>query len=232
LSIDLELIRHLRAFDTPTICNALEVVQGGRLVKGFTRQTMICAFPDLKPVCGLARTATIKASAPSSLPPAEAKQLRQDYYRYVAAGDLPTVVVLEDIDERPGHGAFWGEVNTNIHHALGVQGCVTNGSIRDLDMIQPEFQLIAGSVGPSHAFVHVEAIKLDVEIFDMPVSHDDLIHADRHGAVIIPHDQAADIPAALDLCVRREEPILKAAKSQGFTVDMLVEAWGEAEDVH
>ena len=227
-----ELFAALSEHDTPTICNALEVVRGARLSQGFTRQTMICAWPKLKPICGYARTAQIRAAGPSNQPPDAAKQLRQDYYRNLAAAPGPVITVLQDLDSQPGQGAFWGEVNTHIHHGLGVLGCVTNGSIRDLDVIQPDFQLIAGSVGPSHAHVHVEAINVTVEIFGMIVNPGDVIHADRHGAVVFSVDELAQLPATVDLCIRREEPILRAAKAPGFTVDDLIAAWGEADDVH
>ena len=71
----------------------------------------------------------------------------------------PTITVIQDLDPEPGFGAFWGEVNTAVHKGLGVLGCITNGSIRDLDMIATDFQLLAGMVAPSHAWVHVEAFE-------------------------------------------------------------------------
>lgn len=233
MTIDQELLDHLKAFDTPTICNALEVVQGKRLDVGFTTQTMICAFPDMAPIVGFARTATIKAMTPSPLPPAEAKALRVRYYEYlVDGGPLPAITVIQDLDPDPGFGAFWGEVNTAVHRGLGVLGCITNGSYRDLDVIDPRFQLLGGKIGPSHAHVHVEAIDVPVEIFSMKVEPGDLVHADRHGAVVIPRADAPALPAAIDLCVRKEKPVLEAARSSGFSIEHLKAAFAEAEDIH
>jgi regulator of RNase E activity RraA len=232
VSLGQELLDHLKAFDTPTICNALEVVQGARLTSGFTTAHMVCAFPDLEPIVGFARTATIKAATPSPLPPAEAKALRLRYYEQLVGHPGPVVTVIQDLDPEPGFGAFWGEVNTAVHRGLGVLGCITNGSFRDLDAIDPRFQLLAGKVGPSHAHVHVEAIDVPVDIFGMQVKPLDLIHADRHGAVVVPHADAFKLPEAIDLCIRKEKPILDAARSGHFDIEQLKAAFSAADDIH
>jgi len=232
MTITRELLTRLAEADTPTVCNALELVVPERRAKGFTTRPFVVAFPTLAPIVGVARTATIRAREPSSRAPSEAKALRLDYYRYVAADALPTVAVIQDLDDPPGFGAFWGEVNSAVHKGLGCLGCITNGSIRDLDLLAPGFQLLAGSVGPSHAWVHLEAFGCDVEVHGMTVRHGDLVHADRHGAVVIPAEAASRLPEAIELCGRREAPILAAARAPGFTVEKLAAAWAEAEDIH
>ena len=234
MNVDQDLLDHLAGFDTPTICNALEVITGDREVNGtFTQQNFQCAFPSMKPMVGFARTALIRAAQPTLLSPAEAKEYRLAYYEYIeSGGPRPSVAVIQDIDSEPGVGAMWGEVNTAVHHGLGCLGCVTNGSIRDMDAIDSRFQLLAGKIGPSHADVHVESYRVPVNIYGMAVKDGDLIHADRHGAVRIEIEHLDRLPAAIDLCTRREEPILKAARSKGFTVAKLREAMGEAADIH
>ena len=146
----------------------------------------------------------------------------------------PTIVVIEDLDPEPGFGAFWGEVNTTIHKGLGVLGCITNGSIRDLDMIATDFQLLAGCVGPSHAWVHVEAIDLEVEVHGMRVRPGDLIHADQHGAVVVPARRAA--PSCL-LAVDLVHPTRGADPGGGApaptsSIDQLRAAMAEADEIH
>jgi len=121
-----ELFTHLRQFDTPTICNALEVASGKRELSGFTQQTLIAASPDLPSIIGFARTATIRCTTPYDADERRSKQLA--YYEYVAKPDQPSIAVVQDIDERPGLGAFWGEVNTHVHFGLGCVGTLTNGS--------------------------------------------------------------------------------------------------------
>ena len=96
-------------------------------------------------------------------------QKRLDYLDYVAAAPRPSIVVIQDKDEPPGYGAFWGEVQTNVHKALGCLGTVTNGSIRDLGAVAEGFQMLAGSIAPSHAYVHVVEFGISVTIHSMEV---------------------------------------------------------------
>jgi regulator of RNase E activity RraA len=230
--LDERLLDHLRAFDTPTVCNALEVVAPERRATGFTSRPFVCAFPELRPMVGFARTATIRAREPSTRAPDEARRLRLAYYEHVASGPRPALVVLQDLDDEPGFGAFWGEVNTAIHKGLGLEGCVTNGSIRDMDVIAPEFQLLAGLVAPSHAWVRVEEVGVEVTVHGMTVRDGDLVHADRHGAVVVPLEVADRVPAAIELLSRREAAILRVARAPGFSFERLRAAMAEAEEIH
>ena len=225
-------LQALRAWDTPTICNALEIVTPQRRGFGFTTAPLVCAFPQLKPMVGYARTGTIRATHPNPRPSAEAKAQRFAYFDYVSQGPGPRIMVLQDLDPSPGFGAYWGEVQTNIHKALGCLGCITDGSIRDLDAVAEGFQLLAGSIGPSHGWVHLVEFGVDVHVAGMPVRSGDLIHADRHGAVVIPPEAAQAIPKAIDLLSRREAVIIKTAQGKDFTVDKLKKAIGEAEEIH
>jgi regulator of RNase E activity RraA len=222
----------LREFDTPTICNALELVVPERRALGFTTDTLVCPFPQLPPMVGYARTALIRAMQPSGLSGADTRQARLEYYRYIAGGQGPKVVVIQDADSRTGFGCFWGEVQTAIHKGLGCLGLVTDGGVRDIDAIAPEFQVLCGRITPSHAHVHTIQIGGTVDIFGMVVRSDDLIHADRHGAVVIPHEVAREVPRAAVLCGRREEPILNVARAPDFTLEKLERAMAEAAEIH
>ena len=223
----------LRAFDTPTICNALEVVAPARRASGFIRRPLIAAFPEMKPVVAFARTAHIRSREPHPRGRDEAKEVRLGYYAHIAAEPLPSIAVIQDIDAPDqGFGAFWGEVQTNVHKGLGCVGVVTDGSVRDLDAMASDFFVLAGSIMPSHAFVHLVDFGGTVSIAGMIVSPNDVIHADRHGAVVIPHDAVKKIPAAVDLLTRREKVVIDAAKQPGFSVDRLRRAFDEQEDIH
>ena len=230
--IDAVLLAHLRGFDTPTICNALEIATGARRATGFTRQTMVVPFPMLPPIVGFARTATLRSAAPSSMSPAAARDLRLRYYEHVAPTDAPTVVVIQDLDHDVGLGAFWGEVNSKVHRALGCVGVVTNGAVRDLDVLAPDFPIVAGCVTPSHAFVRIEAIGGDVDILGMQVTDGDLIHADRHGAARIDRAAAARLPHAIEVIIAREKLILDAATRPGFGVADIRAAMAAGDDIH
>ena len=228
---DQELSR-LQEIDTPTICNALEIVSPERRARDFTVRHLHCAFPELPPIVGYARTARIRAATPPSAGNEDQTAARLAYYRYIDAGAGPTVMVIEDIDTAPGYGSWWGEVHSNVHQALGALGVVTSGSVRDLDMIAEGFQLISGSVGPSHAWVQLVDYGGEVNVHGMVTRSGDLVHADRHGAVIIPHEVARDVPAAAELCMRREKPILDACKSGDFSVELIEKALAEAGEIH
>ena len=218
----------LRQWDTPTICNGLEIVMPERRALGFTVEPMVAIDPKLPPVIGLARTGTIRAKEP----PRGRVANRLEWYDYVAKADMPTIVVLQDIDDRPGYGAFWGEVQSSIHKALGARGCVTNGSFRDLTAWAANFQMIGGRVGPSHAHVHMIDFGQPVNVFGMQVAHDDVIHADCHGAVVIPAEAVRKLPAAIDLVARREKVILDICRSPDFSLASLRDAIRRSGEIH
>ncbi|MEO1092561.1 MAG: RraA family protein [Pseudomonadota bacterium] len=232
MTIDAAALNLLRRYDTPTICNALEVVAPERRTTGFTSRSFVCVDPSLPPIVGLVRTATIRASAPSPLDAAMARAERIAYYEYVAAAELPTVTVIQDLDDEPGFGAFWGEVNSHLHRGLGVLGCVTNGSFRDVADWAPDFQMLGGMLAPSHAWVYVETVGADVTVHGMTARHDDVIHADRHGAVIVPAEVVAQIPEAVAGIARRERVLIEASKQASFNVVKLKAAMAEADEIH
>ena len=222
----------LTQWDTPTICNALEEIVPERRGHGFTTQHLFALDPSLPPVCGFARTATIRAAGPPRETAAEMVAKRTAYYEYVAAGPMPTIAVIQDLDPIPGIGAFWGEVQTTVHKSLGVVGGVTNGSFRDVPDSARGFHLIGGKVGPSHAYVHLVDIDCLVTVHGLTVSTNDIVHMDQHGAVMIPPEAVEKIPAAVDLIARREHVIIAAAQADNFTIDKLKTAIGQTTDIH
>lgn len=225
-----ELFAVLARVDTPTVCNALEVVNGERADSGFTRRTMVAAVAEAPAFVGRARTATIRAVRRAGAP--AGVERRMEYFRYIAgagdgdggdsngdsdgsgdAGATNTVVVIEDLDSPPGVGAFWGEVHSAVHAALGVAGVVTNGAVRDLEQLHPRLPILAGAITPSHAFVDTEQLDVPVTVFGMTVAPGAIVHADRHGAVVIPDAALAELPAAVATVARREAGILQAARA-------------------
>ncbi len=211
----------LRKLDTPTVANALEIVAPQRRAYGFTTSPLVCPNPDAPPMVGYARTATIRAAAHSGRSGDEDLAMRVGYYRHIAEAPQPTITVIEDIDASPGYGAWWGEVNSSIHAGLGSLGVITNGSIRDLADWAPGFGALAGSIGPSHSWVHVVEYAVPVTVHGMSVRPGDLIHADRHGAVVVPPEVAADVPAAAAKIAGAEHVLIDAARSPDFTIDRL-----------
>ncbi len=221
-------LKTLQQWDTPTICNGLEIVVPGRRALGFTVEPMVAVDRRLPPIVGVARVGMIRAKEAPRGPVAS----RLDWYDYVADAHFPTVVVLQDLDDRPGYGAWWGEVHSTVHKALGALGCVTNGSFRDCDMIAPGFQIVGGRIGPSHAHVHMVDFGKPVNVFGMNAVHDDVVHADFHGAVVIPAEAVRKLPDAIALSTRREKVILDVCASPDFSPAKLRAAVQQAGEIH
>jgi regulator of RNase E activity RraA len=216
----------LRSIDTPTVCNLIEIVAPERRGSGYTVVHLHCPFPDLPPMVGFAKTVTIRSrdavGGPSYM------QKRMDYLDYVAAEPRPSVVLIQDLDEPPGYGAFWGEVQTNVHKALGCLGTVTNGSVRDIPAIENlGFQVFAGGLCVSHAYVHIVEFGTMVEIGGLKISSGDLLHGDLHGVQNIPLNLAEKIPAAAAEIAAQEKALIELCQSKDFSPEKLRAAIGK-----
>lgn len=226
--MDKELLDLLSRIDTPTVCNAIEVVQGKRGFHGFTRGTMICTDPG-RAVVGYAATAQIAALAPPTEPPEVIKARRMAYYKAMHDAPKPSVAVIEDLDYPNCVGAYWGEINTTIHKGFGMSGALTNGVVRDLGDLPQGFPVIAGSVGPSHGFVHVRSLGQPVRVMGLEVRQGDLVHADRHGAVVVPPEVIGSLAAAIRKLQETERLVLDPARTPGFDYAAFEAAWAAFE---
>jgi 4-hydroxy-4-methyl-2-oxoglutarate aldolase len=208
-------LARLRTYTTPTLANAIETFNVRPRTAGFTAGRIRCVFPELGPMVGYAVTATCRAAA---APPPEAQARRAALWRAIEAVPAPRIVVIQDLDEPAGVGAFWGEVQSTIHHALGCAGTVTNGGVRDLDEVRAlGFHFFAGSVVVSHAYVHLVDVGGPVEIDGLPVRAGDLLHADQHGVLSIPHDVADRLDDAVEQVNRHEREVLDYCRRPDFT---------------
>ncbi len=226
--MDDALLALLRSVDTPTVCNAIELVQGRRGFDAFTRGTMVCTDPAT-PIVGYAVTARISATAPPTEDAAIIRTRRMAYYKAMHDAPKPSVAVIEDLDHPHSIGAFWGELNATIHKAFGLSGTLTNGVVRDLGDLPEGYPILAGSLGPSHAFVHVREIGTPVRIHGLAISPGDLIHADRHGALVIPPDVLPALSEAIPRLQSIEAIVLAPARRPGFDFAAFTEAWAAFE---
>jgi len=136
----------------------------------------------------------------------------------------PRVIVVHDLDDPRGQGAQWGEVQANIHKALGCAGVITDGSVRDLDEVKAlGFQFAAAHVSVSHAYVHMVDFGLPIKVGGLWVKPGDLIHADQHGAVTIPTEIADKIPEAVAKVEADERQIINVCQARDFSADKLKE---------
>lgn len=223
------LLKTMQRCDTPTICNAIEVAQGGRGFAGFTRGTVLCSAAADGAMVGFARTAKIAGRRPPDEPPETIRARRLDYFRSMAAGPRPAIAVVEDLDHPECVAAWWGEVHSAVHKGLGLAGALTNGVMRDLGDIEPGFLIIAGSIGPSHGYVHVREFGTQVNVFGLSIDEGDLVHADRHGAVVVPPDVIPRLGKAIETLASTEQRILGPARDDNFDIEKLEKAWAEFE---
>jgi regulator of RNase E activity RraA len=184
---------------------------------------------------GIARTAKIKASNPPILSPEETKSIRLKYYEYISKKftkypNASPICVIEDLDWPNPTGSFWGEVNVALHKGLGLEGTITSGLLRDLDAIDKSYQVLANGIGPSHAYVHVVEFKSSVNIHGLNINDGDIIHADQHGAVIIPEQALLIIKKAINHMTKKEKHLIEAAKEENFNIEKLRDAWMKAEN--
>lgn len=222
------LLALLRTADTPTVCNAIEVAQGRRGFDAFTRGTMLINDPK-GVIVGYASTAKIAAITPPDEAPEIIKARRMAYYKQMAEAAQPSVCVIEDEDYPNAIGAYWGEVNTTIHKGFGMSGTLTNGVMRDLGDMAADYPVVAGSIGPSHGFVHVRALNVPVTVFGLTVQPGDLVHADRHGAVVVPSEVIDQLESAIRKMQETEHLVIGPANEPGFDFAKFEAAWDTFE---
>lgn len=217
-----EVIAALRAHTTPTICNAIEEFGVRPRSAGFMGPEVRCQFPDLPPMVGHAVTATIRAGEPGA-PPAS----RAAFWEYVLTVPAPRVVVMQDLDGRP-LGSYWGEVQANVHLALGCVGAVTDGGVRDIEEVRAlGFAFFSSCLLVSHAYVHLVDFGGTVTVGGLEVRPGDLLHGDRHGVTSIPADIAPGLDAAVRAVALREARILDACQAQPLDLQRLRATIGE-----
>ncbi len=145
-----------------------------------------------------------------------------DWWNYVASLPKPRVIVVEDADEKPGLGAFIGEIHASIGVALDCVGCVTNGAVRDLPAIKAlNFQLFAGKLSVSHSYAHIIDFNEPVEIGGLKIRSGDLLYGDRHGVLNIPLEIATEIPAEASKIIAEERELTEFCRSPDFSLEDL-----------
>src|SRR2546428_44617 len=212
-------IAALRVLSSPSIANAIETFKVRPREAGNLSSEIRALFSELGPVVGYAVTAFIRAERPA---PQQRRASVFAWWDYIQTIPAPRIVVMHDLDQPQGQGAFWGEVQVNIHKALGCAGVVTDGSVRDLDEVRRlGFQFSAAHVSVSHANVHLVDFGIPVMVGGVWVSPGDLLHGDQHGVVVIPHEIAERIPDAAERVGAEEQQIIQACQIGGITVERL-----------
>ena len=219
--IDSGLLETLRVIPSCSIANAIETFNVQPRNVGFMGPEIKSIFPNMGHMIGYAVTAKIVADAP---PSGHMNVARTEWVDAIMKVPAPRVLVLEDIDYPNPIGSFWGEVQANLHRALGAVGTVTNGGVRDLDEMQEVgFFAFASCVLVSHAYVHITDISVPVKVGGLEVASGDIIQGDQHGVIKIPREIAAEIPDAVKRVEQNEQEMIGYANSAEFTVEGLKE---------
>jgi len=220
-----EELAALRAISTPTVCNAIETFNVHPRNEGFMDSTVICRFPELRPVVGYAVTAKIRAAEPARTEVPHSK-VWAEFERV----PKPWLVVIEDLDYPNPLGSFWGEVNASVYQALGALGTVTNGGVRDLLEVRATgFQFFSSCVLVSHAYVHIVEYGGPVVVGGLTVRPGDLLHGDEHGVTSIPLEIAPDIPQAAQAIEMAERRLIDYARSPACTPEGLADMYGSVD---
>ena len=213
----------LAKLDTCTVANAIETFDVRLRNEGFADRTIRCLTACATPLVGYAVTVRIRCSNPPMR--GHGYPDRTDWWNALLQTPSPRIVVIQDVDERPGTGSFLGEVHAGILQALGCAGAITNGTVRDAPAIEKMgFHLFASGLAVSHAYVHIVDFGRPVEIGGLAVKHGDLLHADVHGVLSVPKEIAAGIPAAAAKRIARERRVLDLCHAKDFSPDKLRDA--------
>ncbi len=203
----------LKRWNTPTIYNGWEqITRHDPTRSGFNLEEVRDFMPQMGPMVGFAVTVLCEPSNPNH--PKQNPKAWSEYRQYVASVPGPKIVVVQDLDKPAVIGAFWGEVNSNIHRALGCVGTLTDGGIRDLDeMTNAGFKALARRLCVGHAFSCPVRWGCEVEVFGRTIQPAQLIHADKHGFLAIPpEDEAGLLEAARFMDANECRTLIPAAR--------------------
>ena len=213
MAITPDTLRKLAQFDTPTICNVIELFDVRPRNQGFMGAQIKCNFPDLPPMVGFASTAAFRSGAPA--PKADAYGTLEQQLENFADLPGPAVVVFQDLDDPPV-GATFGEVMCSTYKGFGSAGLITSGGGRDLQQVKAlDYPVFTGSTICSHAFCHILHVGMPVRVGGLAVSQGDLLHGDANGVTNLPSDIAGEVADIAPEFVAAERLILDYVVSDG-----------------
>ncbi len=214
--ITIEQIQQLKNFDTCLISDAIESFGVRLRNQGFATAGFRCLFKSFPPMVGYAATCKIRSADPPMV--GSRYEERTDWWRHIGSIPAPRVLVMQDIDDPPGTGAFFDKVHANIFGALGCVGAITNGAARELPGTEASaFQVFAGRIAISRAYIHIVEFGKPVEVGGLTIQPGDLIHGDRHGIVTIPQELELELPAVARAIREKKQQLIDLSRKPGIT---------------
>ncbi|MBI5653270.1 MAG: RraA family protein [Chloroflexi bacterium] len=217
----------LQKFDTPTICNLIELFDVRPRHTGFMDARIVAAFPEMPPIVGFAATATFRASAPPRSGDAYSS-LDKQVERFAELSG-PALVVFQDVDA-PSVAATFGEIMCTTYQAFGAVGLITSGTGRDLDQVRKiGFPVFTNGTNCSHGYSSIPQVHIPVHVGGIAIYPDDLLHADRNGITTIPQDIAAELADIGDAYIAAEMIIIDAMRESKSNLKLLRERQAESK---
>lgn len=212
-----ELLAELARFDTPTICNVMELFDAIPRTSGYLDGRIRACFPQLPPMVGYAVTATFRAGAKPKAGDAYAGLEKQ--VRLLAEVPGPKVIVFQDLDD-PAVAATFGEVMCSTYRAFGSVGLITSGAGRDLDQVEAlKFPCFTNGTICSHGYCQIAELNVPVRVGGVWINPGDLLHGDRNGVAVVPHELAAGIAVGCPKLATAEAVVLDYLKGNNLTPD-------------
>ena len=208
-------LAELAQFDTPTICNAIELFAVRPRNTGYLNGAVSASYPQLPPMVGYASTATFRSQQPQRSGDAYSS-LEAQVERFAELPG-PPVVVFQDLDE-PVAAATFGEVMCTTYQAFGAAGLITSGAGRDLDQVAAlNFPTFTGGTISAHGYCHLPHLHTPVCVGGITIYPGDLLHGDRNGVTTIPLDIASEVAEACREIMRVEEIVLRYLRAGNVT---------------
>ena len=219
----------LATFDWCTISDAIESFGVRLRNEGFATTGVRCLCKTLPPMVGYTATCKIRSTDPPIV--GSRYDERADWWKHIVEIPTPCVLVMQDIDNPPGTGAFFGVVHANTLMALGCVGAITNGAARELPGIEASgFQVFAGRVAVSRAYIHIIEYGGAVEVGGLKVQPGELVHGDRHGVVTIPQQLVSELPKLARAIVEKKRRLIDLARRPGVTQEELIQGLRDLVD--
>lgn len=222
------VLKKLQSFDTPTICNIIELFDIRPRTTGYMDDRIQACFPEMPPMVGFAATATFRASGQPREGDAYSNLAAQVERFEELAG--PPVVVFQDLDDPPV-GATFGEVMCTTYQTFGAVGLITSGAGRDLEQVRAiNFPAFTNGTICSHGDNYIPQVHVPVHVGGLIIYPNDLLHGDENGVTTIPAEIAAEVADIGDEFVAAEEVILKALRTEGPSLKVMKEARAESQN--
>lgn len=222
-------IQQLKSFETCLMADAIESYGVRLRNEGFATAGFRCLFKSLPPMVGFAATCKVRSADPPIV--GSRYEERTDWWKHIASTPAPRVLVMQDVDDPPGTGAFLGKVHVSVLKALGCVGAITNGTARELPGIEASgFQVFAGRIAISRAYIHVVEFGGPVEVGHLRIQPGDLIHGDRHGVITVPLDLVSGLPAVAAAIAKKKQQVMDLSQKARATPEQFSRAIKELLD--